>query len=137
MAWVNIKDMTIKQLEAAVSYANSIHSIVEGRRDKRPLKADHQQAFNENFVGKQDFIKVKDFLIVPFLSIHKISIFEDEKWFAFPPDTLAVGMRDSDGDTTLVMGYEQDSFKGDTIEEAVLRCYVYIVLCSGGMEMPD
>lgn len=137
MNWVNVKDMTIEQLEFAVGYAHILQSILKDRKDVRPLKADHQEALNHSDMINANHVKISELNIVPILSLHKISIFEDDKWFAFKPDTLSVGMKDHDGTTTLVIGYEEDAYQGETIEEAVLRCFVATVLTVGGMDFPE
>lgn len=137
MTWINIKDMTIEQLEFAVGYSQVLRSIIKDRKDVRPLKADHEAALEHLDMIKSNRVKIDELIITPFLSLYEISVFKDNKWFAFSPDSLSVGMRDQDGTTTLFMSYPEDAYEGDTLEEAVLRCFVAITLTVGGMEFPD
>lgn len=122
-------------LDWAVQYAEAMEVVLEGRRDKRPLKADIAQV--SEVMKDATITQWNAEQLLSAVITKRIACFEDcGQWYATPSDKIASYMPDLDGAMPKAMIYEEDVFKGDTFEIAVKRCYVNIVLGST-INVPD
>lgn len=121
-------------LDWAVQYAETMEAVLEGRRDKRPLKADFAQV-SESMKGTTVTPWNHEQLLSAVIT-KCIACFEDGgKWFALPSYEIATWMRDGDGGMPQAMIYEEDVVKGESYEIAIKRCYVKMVL-GGSIRIP-
>lgn len=116
-------------LDWAVQYAEAMEAVLEGRRGKRPLKADIAQvsdAMADATVTPWNAEQLMSAVITK-----RIACFEDgDTWYALPSCEIATWMRDGDGGMPQAMIYEEDVVEGETYAMAVKRCYVRMVLGS-------
>ena len=127
MKTVHVQTLFGESVDWAVQYAQAMEAILEGRGDKRPLKADHAEVLEA----------MKDAKITPWngeqllsaVITKRIATYEDcDQWYAAPSSEIATWMADRDGGMPHAMIYENDAFQGKTFELAVKRCYVSMVL---------
>lgn len=120
-----------------VQYCKFLRESAAGRHD-RPTVADH--AYARAQMSKFALPAVPPPTsdeVLRLMAQERIAVFEDNgKWYALPSDKLSTWIRDQDGNQVQAAIYEEDVIPGINMTDAILSCFVRIVISDMPERMP-